>query len=355
MLVVIGILAALVALLFPALSGGRSVAKRTQCLNNLRQVGLAMIQVADRKGRFPASGTFSATGPEQYFSWVVPLLRDLDRNDLANAWDLDQPADDVTPPTSGTANNGSLAQTGINILVCPLDTTIVPGRGNLSYAVNGGFGWTQPVDCPTTPHWAGVPSFSTTPFDFNGDGKTCNSAEDDPALLGSDRLLYFRTGLFFAENWPEGTGTSRHHTLGSITDGASTTIMIAENVRVGFDPAWNSSWASPWPPRQSFFLSGYICKSSSCSAGNVDYARANDRSGLPQSLESINASLDQAEGEAPWPSSYHPGGVNVVMADGHGQFLRETIDGKVYAALVSPQGLKIKGPLGQVIPGEDDY
>ncbi|MFH1918372.1 MAG: M56 family metallopeptidase, partial [Planctomycetota bacterium] len=53
--------------------------------------------------------------------------------------------------------------------------------------------------------------------------------------------------------------------------------------------------------------------------------RANDQGQAPYRLEAINSSLDQAEGEAPWPSSYHPGGVHVVFADGHVNFLSENV------------------------------
>jgi prepilin-type N-terminal cleavage/methylation domain-containing protein len=349
LLMVIAIVGILVGLLLPALSQARDSGRRIQCLNNLRQVGLAMLQEAARKGRFPSSGTFSATGPEQYFSWVPPLLNDLDQSDIANQWIFDQPADDIA-----ASNNGRIAQTHLSVLVCPSDPTKVPGKGNLSYVVNGGFGWTQPTDCPISPHWATVsspPAF--IPFDFNGDGKTC-ATTSDPTVLAPDKRLYHLMGMFFVENWPYGSGTSRHHSLASISDGASSTIMLSENIRAGYDPVWRSSWATPWPPRQSFFLSGSVCASSRCSPGAVDYARANDKTSAPQNLEAINASLDQAEGEAPWPSSLHYGGVNVILADGHGRFVRDTISGAVYAALVSPQGMRIGGgPLTQSLTGDD--
>jgi prepilin-type N-terminal cleavage/methylation domain-containing protein/prepilin-type processing-associated H-X9-DG protein len=349
LMMVVAIVGMLTTLSLPALSRAREAGRRLQCLSNLRQVGLAVIQEEARRGRFPASGNFSSSGPEQYHSWVVGLLRDLDRPDLADGWDFNEPHDDVK-----YSDNGRLARTSITILTCPSDFSVVPGEGNLSFAVNGGIGWTEPVDCPISPHWAGIPHPTKTPFDFNGDGRTCKDTSD-PTVLAPDKRLYLQTGLFFVENWPYGTGgTSRHHSLTSVTDGSATTLMLTENVRAGFDPVWQSNWSDPWPPRSSIFLSGYVCRSSSCGPGNVDYGQANVQAGGPATFESINAALDQAEGEAPWPSSAHGGGVNVILCDGHGRFLRQSVAGAVYAALLSPQGMRINNPaLRQVIPGDD--
>ena len=53
LLVVIGVLALIASLLLPAVSAAREAARRTHCLNNLRQIGLAMEQYLDRTGRFP--------------------------------------------------------------------------------------------------------------------------------------------------------------------------------------------------------------------------------------------------------------------------------------------------------------
>ncbi|HAH45517.1 MAG TPA: hypothetical protein DCM07_11810, partial [Planctomycetaceae bacterium] len=57
----------------------------------------------------------------------------------------------------------------------------------------------------------------------------------------------------------------------------------------------------------------------------------------------INAGIAKPEGSAPYPNSLHKGGVNVGYCDGHIQFLSENIDGKVYAALASPQGAALSG------------
>jgi prepilin-type processing-associated H-X9-DG protein len=188
-------------------------------------------------------------------------------------------------------------------------------------------------------------------IDLDGDGIAC------PGTVGqdSDKQVLKAMGLFFAENWPIGTGTVRHHSLKSITDGTSNTIMLSENVRAGFDPAFHTTWASPDVERQSFIISGHMCDSFSCAAGSVDYARTNDRSTLPFSLQAINSALSQPEGEAPWPSSYHRGGVNVVFCDGRAHFLSEVIAGAVYAAIVSPQGGSLPEPLKQPVVSGSEY
>ena len=348
LLVVITIIGMLMSLLLPAVMNARESARRIQCSNNLHNLGLAMHSEVSVKGRFPASGNFEIFGREFYHSWVVPLLAHLERSDIASEWNWNKPYN--TPP------NSKYTSISISVLVCPDDFTVVSGQGNLSYVVNGGFGYTAgspTLDCPTSIH--GGSDGSVAPVDFNGNGIACPTSGPEES---EDKKLYFDTGLFFIENWPKGKGTKRHHTMDSIFDGTSNTLMLSENIRAGYDPtqaAYWSTWASPWPASNSFFLSSYVCENRTCAAGNVNYQFANDRSGDPYRLEAINSSVDQAEGDAPWPSSQHPGGVNVAFCDGHVQFLSDELDGAVYAALVSPRGAKIHGPLAQVILSSDDY
>ncbi len=335
LLATIGIMAMLTALLLPAVQQARAAGRRTQCENNLKELDLAMLNSADATRRFPASGWYgldpTGTNPSAMHSWVVPLLPYIERADLARLWDRDQAQ--AKPP------NAALAEIHLDILACPEDISVT-GKGDLSYVVNGGIGFNTYYggvnDCPVDP--------GGQPVDLNGNGVTCptQGAADHPPAT-SDREFFTCLGMFFPESWKNSV-TTRHHTPNSVLDGLSQTFLISENVRAGVDP-WtaNTNWASPSPMRSSFFFSSQICKSLSCSAGNVDYGRAN---AAPQA---VNSSLTQPEGSAPWPSSFHTGdGAYFAFADGHVRFIGQSIDGRVYAALCSPQGVKLDGtPLAQ--------
>jgi prepilin-type processing-associated H-X9-DG protein len=185
---------------------------------------------------------------------------------------------------------------------------------------------------------------------LNGNGVTCAS---DPKADGtpSDRALFKDLGLFFLENWRgELTGgTMRHYTLEDVRDGLSQTFLASENVRTGYDPeSASSTFASSNPYLCAFYI-GDPCRAGGCKPGNVDYAACNSNAAR------INSGLTRPEGTSPVPNSWHAGGVNVAYADGHVKFVFETIDGRVYAALASPQGVALRGtPLEQTAVAGDD-
>lgn len=343
-LVVVSIVGMLMSLLLPAVQAARESARRAECANNVRNLALAVAGEMNARQRLPASGNFSTAGVP-FHGWVASVLPYIERSDITRLWRFDLPWNE--PP------NAALRNTDIAVLICPDDDTVTRGKGNLSYVVNGGFGWTAPTDCPTVLHASNGGGLGFRKFDFNGNGVTCPAkGDDDQSPLGTDRELFFQAGLFFAENWPYGSGTVRHHTADSILDGLSNTIMLAENLWAGYDPA-GGDWAAPFPWRACFFLSAYVCQNEDCSAGNVDWRSANSRSG-PAALQAINGAPSATEGASPWPSSRHPGGINVVFCDGHMRFLTQDIDGAVYACLVTPQGSRIRGPLAQA-PTQDDF
>ncbi len=310
LLVVISVIGMLMALLLPAVQRAREAARRNQCANNIRNLGLAVQGEMNAKRRLPASGNFSTKGVP-FHDWVVNILPYIERADLIGQWRFDQPSNE--PP------NAPLGTIAIGALTCP-DDTATGSAARLNFLANGGFGWTEPVDCPSV----GSSASSPQPFDYNGNGVTCaTNAAQDGSPFGTDKAIFFKTGLFFPENWPYGSGTERHHTPDSIYDGLSLTILLGEK---RWMPGRFAGWADPHPLSNCFFMSASVCQNNKCSPGNVDWRRARSSSS---------------------PSSWHPGGVNVIFCDGHLKFLGDGVDGAVYAWMMTPQGSKIKGALAQ--------
>lgn len=340
-----GVIALLLAISLPAVQSVRGASRKTTCQNHLRNIGTALGASVDVANRYPPSGRFAVIGGEQFGNWVTDLLPWLGQTNLSRSWERSLPRNHPT--------NKPLTQISLPVLVCPADRTAVDGAPNLSYVVNGGFAWTVPMDCPVTLHMAEDPPRLDIPLDLNGNGVVCPSDPDEDGRLG-DRELMFRLGMFFGENEPLGSGSVRHHRPATIRDGLSQTILLSENIRAGFDPAMpeDSGWSDCLPRRNSFFVSAYVCPGETCSPGNVYYQYANHQGAEPYRWEAINGSRLQAEAQAPWPSSDHADGVYFLYADNHCTFTSETIDGGVYASLVSPQGSTIQGPLAQV-PASD--
>jgi prepilin-type N-terminal cleavage/methylation domain-containing protein len=101
LLVVIAIIGILIAMLLPAVQSVREAARRTHCLNNLRQIGLATINYHDSQGAFPPARLSSPAnilfnrydGAE---SWLVRIMPFVEQNNLYKEWDLIEDYDNQT-------------------------------------------------------------------------------------------------------------------------------------------------------------------------------------------------------------------------------------------------------------------
>lgn len=341
LLVVTAIISVLLALGLPAISRARMSARKLECANNLRNIALAITQFDTARRRLPASGLIHDPPPGEvggmHESWAVAILPYLEQTALYNAWDLSKPID--------SAFNASLAKTRVPVYLCPMDLSRSDdesNQGDLSYVVNGGFGFTIRTgsdvrDCPYSPFDGQI--------DFDGDGNACSGqAADD-----NDRRIFKQTGLFFLENWGGG-GTVRHHSLADVQDGTTQTFLVAENIRVGYNPeSERAGYASSNPHHCAFYVRS-PCRGRSCVVGQIDYGRCN------AGETAVNSGVNQAEGASSVPNSFHDGGVNMAYADGHVSFLSEKIDGAVYAALASPQGMFLQDtPLQEAIVSGDSY
>jgi prepilin-type processing-associated H-X9-DG protein len=397
LLVLVLIIGVLLGLLIPAIqSGTRMRGCGVQCPGNLRNIGLGLQGYLNSKGSYPNAGTFReptfpppATMPQPsviggcfsevtgmpfwqpsfaggaredrdagpMWSWVVDILPYLDAQDLANAWNQERHyLSKIYDPATNLPSNATIASQWMRVLNCPQDTTVVPGYGNLSYAVNGGFS-----------RWWYVPSIG-----WNGrvDGgvDTTNGPDWGSAVAG-------QTGVMFLGSDTNKMPWDRRTREADITDGTGQTILATENLRAGYSTGsprtggLETNWACPHPNYVMFIASDKICPGGHCPSGAVDPtltpSKSSDRDGNAWakanaqgrgSYESINYGQNiQAEGMSPFPSSNHAGGINVLFCDGSVRFVSDTIDGTVYAKLITPAGSKLPQQYQQLPLTSDAY
>ena len=139
LLVVIAIIAVLIALLLPAVQAAREAARRTQCVNNLKQVGLALHNYHTRHDTFPMACTSGVTtlpytfAVQQNWGALALILSDIEGGALYNAINFNFSAlGGNAAPINSTAYNAK-----INSYLCPSDPNAGPSNTNSYHASEG--------------------------------------------------------------------------------------------------------------------------------------------------------------------------------------------------------------------------
>ncbi len=379
-MVIVLVVGVLLGIIVIPIRNAREAGRRTQCQNNMRQLGLGLVQFSTAKNRYPNAGTFYddpeihggdpsksniyraivdpasfASKPDPLlYNWVCDISCYLDYDGFCNAIDREKSYLDATP-TSGVPNNRMVCSTALAILRCPDDPTTTPGQGNLSYVVNGGFARWYPI--PVS--WWGS----------NKDGQSWNGGVLHWAEEGKQLYVGQKLGVMFLgtqtgdQPWDIKTRPS------DITDGFSNTLLIGENTLVGYSNGNRYSgglptnWACPLPNFTMFLGSDDVCRSkgseTDCLAGQLKPS-SGGASGKGWSWASRAGSFERigygdrftVEGSFPFVNSGHPDGNNFVYCDGSVQFLSHSIDGKVYARLITPAGGALPAEIRQITVSE---
>jgi prepilin-type N-terminal cleavage/methylation domain-containing protein/prepilin-type processing-associated H-X9-DG protein len=328
LLVVIAIIAVLIALLLPAVQAAREAARRAQCINNLKQVGIAMHNYHDSLGSLPPGSMAIVDGTWQLF--VLPYL---EQSALYNAYNQagTYESADGTKNTDQNLRYGGICQltvtsARINTLTCPSDSINTPGYpssvSNIyisfhNYVVNfGPYGYYQQLT--TAPGGFGGMTFSTPYPPGNWPGAPFSDAE------GS----YYPARL-------------QCYNFATIIDGLSNTLMVSECIQGhamgtaqdlrGFtwwgESAAFEAWLAPNSPLPDVLETTSYCAAIYPAMAPLD--------------PPCTAPYTTSQGVTYAARSRHPGGVNTVMCDGSVKFIKNSINLFTWRALSSSQGSEV--------------
>jgi prepilin-type N-terminal cleavage/methylation domain-containing protein/prepilin-type processing-associated H-X9-DG protein len=316
LLVVIAIIAILIGLLVPAVQKVREAAARTQCMNNLKQMGLACQAYADVYKRLPTGGEGTdfanfPTGPSVFdtHSTFTVILPYIEQGNVYNRMNLNFLYNDATKAPLNVA----AAMNVIPIYICP--------SSNVSNSADSqGFGRT----------------------DY---GATCYT-DIDPVTGIRNKATRANGALHvnLVKKVPIMTGGS---TLLGVTDGTSNTIMIAEDV--GRDETYVAAYTDPYDgqlrrfwrwaePDCAYGVSGFIKPYPTGSTYNAGRAINNTPSPIGGSTTTCLWAPENNCGNNDEIFSFHTGGAQAVFCDGHVAFMQDSMDPRIVRALVTPTG-----------------
>ncbi|WP_437193794.1 DUF1559 domain-containing protein [Planctomicrobium sp. SH527] len=217
LLVVIAIIAILIALLLPAVQQAREAARRSQCKNNLKQIGLAMHNYHDTHGVLPP-GYVQTTTVHNEFTWVTFLMPNVEQQALYNKINFSLGSGSASP---GTVNH-EVTSTPLTTMLCPSDVdskSLVAGfltRGN--YGASNGIGPLRYVGSTPSPmlRWDAGPfevNSKTSSKDFS-DGMSNSILVSElrkggrgSNLNDSRGMLHYPEGPFTHFNYSPNTST----------------------------------------------------------------------------------------------------------------------------------------------------
>jgi prepilin-type N-terminal cleavage/methylation domain-containing protein/prepilin-type processing-associated H-X9-DG protein len=289
LLVVIAVIAALIALLLPAVQAAREAARRAQCLNNLKQIGLAMHSyhaaydtfppgyISNTRGNVPSG---QDTGPG--WGWGVMILGNLEQGPLYDAVNF----------ILLTTDSGSqtIRRASLSVFLCPSN---VGGSGPLS--IKDGTGKVLVSDLAPGQYIAVAGQLEPEEFPAPNNG------------------IFYRNSRIG---------------LREITDGSSTTLAAGERSQnvanatwVGMIPFGQSCNNPTWPVQD-------------CEASNVLIL---GHTGPSPDETWVDVPNNKQAGADDF-HSLHPGGCNFLFGDGSVRFLKETINPQVFSYLATRAG-----------------
>lgn len=321
LLVVIAIIGILVALLLPAVQAARESARRAQCVNQMKQIGLAILNYESTNGELPpGSVTYGLEGfrkPELHSfdcprgeasqhdcsgeNWAIESLPYLELQALYDLYDHDEHNLEVGDPDGDGLANQRVRDTTVSGFLCPSDVFANEWGGAIaagSYKAMAGVitqqgGWVN---------W-------TSPYDGGANPMVSDM---------KDLSLWSRRGVFHNAGIP-GTKPTQ---LRQVIDGTTKTLMVGEFHAVGNNPPRPAYWAlsQRWYARGEAFVDPLL-----------------RTTGLDRCLESIATAPVWACSRA-FGSTHAGDGGNWLRVDGSVAFITSDLNGELYESFATIAG-----------------
>lgn len=383
LLVVIAIIGILIALLLPAIQAAREAARRAACVNNMKQVGLALHNFHDTRKRFPGSNSFpfsstnsyiatygnaeDATGDGRYdhgtgFSWQTMILPHIEENNLYKNL--------TTVPTTSNFASGKYAwfftapETGEEK---PANEQLITDKENLLLAPPLCFPWHYPLAAFKCPSFSGedhsadndmAATAIETPYKKFTDTVDYTSAITNYVALGASHRQSLWNEIAADDDTRRYQGGRRHPNgimypggktaIKDIKDGTSNTLLLCETREItraawyeGATAAVVGLFGDP-----TFAQSGV----SGATYGVPVDSEGDTEADPPVEATTCSTNLNHGkegsagtwyDGDLDWihgPSSEHPGVVNHVLADGSVKSVSEGLSATLYMHLITRAG-----------------
>ncbi|WP_166823578.1 DUF1559 family PulG-like putative transporter [Thalassoroseus pseudoceratinae] len=319
LLVVISIIAVLISLIAPAVQSARAAARRVKCLNNIRNIALAMINDASAHGdQLPHVRTQGGGIPT---TWPIHLLDDLDASGVARQVRQD-----------GVIDSSTDTEIWLEVFSCPDDLARTRQANALSYVANGGI------------------FYDTSGVNVNH--HTASRIAEE-LVTGAPNRLGYATGVL----WQKTSTDSRRMGFGFVSqgDGISNTLLLGENSDPRVDLSASTNPTGTWGTTSMYSLIFAI------DTDDVEFGstKLHNKSGTVDDIldwtgvelledSQINGRRDSGGLR---PASNHQDIVHFAFCDGSARPISDSIQADVYLKLVTSAG----SLHGEGILNQSDY